>query len=663
MSPVLSGLFDGARIIFGFLLAVFVFFLVSFLQSRKALQRYQIIFIFAAMLVELSVSVLGYAVGADFYADGWSAVPFFLASFLLPASLGVLIIRSGDPTAMRLLARNWKRIAVWAVFVAVSLVAAFQGYPWVVLLLVPAAAFLAIAWFYLYAYRQVAQSGALAWSVAGYVAIVGGIGIGALAFLPPGHQEPWRAIGLILIQSGLLEVVICFMVSQESQFHNAEKKAESARDELQFIKIHDPLTGLFNRNHFFERLRIEAVSPARELCPLALFYMDLDHFRDINDNLTNDAGNLLLQAVAERLAMLLADTESIFRIGEDEFALLVECPHSQIDAAMLAEDILTLFNRPFKVLGSEIFLTASLGIAFLGSGEDAESGPKKLSRQVDQALSNAKLDRNTYRFYTPALADRGLSKLQYVNYLRQAIDRHELTLHFQPQVNHQGQVVSAEALLRWSNSELGSVPPSEFIPIAEEAGLIIPIGEWVIEHACAELAHWHSLGLVIPMAINLSTRQLKDVRLERLLLNKLKKYGIQPGFLHLEITESSLLEDSEKTKQILDNLTKSGFKLSIDDFGTGYANLAWLKRLPITTVKIDRSFVIELPDNLQDMAVVQAIVSMARGLGLSIIAEGVDSQRQLDVLHEVEFCLIQGFFYSRPLPSKEFVSYAMSAAG
>jgi EAL domain-containing protein (putative c-di-GMP-specific phosphodiesterase class I) len=278
-------------------------------------------------------------------------------------------------------------------------------------------------------------------------------------------------------------------------------------------------------------------------------------------------------------------------------------------------------------------------------------------------LRHAKLDRNTYRFHTPDLGDHALSKLQYFNYLRQAIDRHELNLHFQPQVNRAGAVISAEALLRWNNPVLGSVPPSEFIPIAEEAGLIIPIGDWVIDRACAELVHWRSIGLDIPLAINISPRQLKDGRLEQTLLGRLRKYGLRPECLHLEITESSLIEDTARTMQVLENLHRAGFAMSIDDFGTGYANLSWLKRLPVGVLKIDRSFVVDMPNNAQDLAMVQAIVNIAKCRGMTTIAEGADSQSQIDLLHAADCDIIQGFYYSRPLASADFIGYALAQAG
>jgi diguanylate cyclase (GGDEF)-like protein len=505
-----------------------------------------------------------------------------------------------------------------------------------------------------------------------FVAGVSGFGVVALGLvagtagltgLPP-LSGLWHTLGLLLCQAGLVGIVLSFALLEERHFLAQSQTAIMACEELQYVLGHDPLTGLRNRDAFHRYLESTLACHGGDGGQLALLYLDLDHFRDINDSLNSVSGDELLREVAERLTMIVSDEERVFRTGEDEFAVVVNCQATRSGATEVAEEILAMFNRRFVASGSEVFLTGSIGIAFADcSGEGGLVLTSDLCQQADNALRHAKLDRNTYRFHTPDLGDHALSKLQYFNYLRQAIDRHELNLHFQPQVNRQGTVISAEALLRWNNPVLGSVPPSEFIPIAEEAGLIIPIGDWVIDRACAELVHWRSIGLDIPLAINISPRQLKDGRLEQTLLGRLRKYGLRPDCLHLEITESSLIEDTARTMQVLENLHRAGFAMSIDDFGTGYANLSWLKRLPVGVLKIDRSFVVDMPNNAQDLAMVQAIVNIAKCRGMTTIAEGADSQSQIDLLHAADCDIIQGFYYSRPLPSADFIGYALAQAG
>ncbi len=486
------------------------------------------------------------------------------------------------------------------------------------------------------------------------------IAFSALSFLETNQQTfmTLLTIGFLAFEIGGIVSVAVLITSKLNYLASMELHMQESDHALQRKAVYDDLTGLRNRQAFLIQLAQYAHEVTISKSSVAVLYLDIDRFHQINDGLGLLTGDLLLKAIADNLRSLRGDSSQVFRTGEDEFAVFLECAAEHVDAAVMAEEILASFSRPILVRNSEIYLTVSIGITFLDPEiADATQAVDTVMQQIDHSLELAKLDRNTYRFFTGNLVERGLSKMHYINYLRQAIDREELSLHFQPQIQKDGSTVGAEALLRWNNAVLGSVPPQQFIPIAEEAGLIIPLGDWVIEHACAELAHWKSLGIDIPLAINLSTRQLKDPRLERSLLLRLKKYGLHPESLHLEITESSVFEENQMTMETLKSLSDLGFKLSIDDFGTGYANLSYLKRLPVSAVKIDRSFVVDLPDNQQDQAMIQAICSMAEKMGLSIIAEGVDNERQLRCLHDADCNVVQGFYYSRPLPRLEFVEF------
>jgi len=443
---------------------------------------------------------------------------------------------------------------------------------------------------------------------------------------------------------------------------NKEKELNRTQKELYWLRTHDDLTELYNRASFF-RMLDEELSKSDEQRDLSgLLFLDVDRFHEISDNLGPLQADRLLAKVAEKLKYFCTTARSVFRVGEDKFMLFLPRGFSKEEAEDLARRILFDFSRPLSHNDIHSYISVSIGIAGLEAPNNRLYTLKELLRNVDLALDVAKLDRNTYKYFIPGMLTRGNSRLQMLNYLRQAIERDELILHFQPQLNEAQEVVCAEALLRWNNPVLGMVPPSEFIPLAEESGLIISLGEWVISQACAELAFWRESGLDIPLAINVSARQLKDPHIEWTLLETLKKHGLRPQELHLEITESSIFEESVENLNILENLHALGFNLSIDDFGTGYANLSYLKRLPVSSIKIDRSFIRDLPDNIQDMAVVEAICGIAKNLGYKTIAEGVDRECQLEVLKNLQCDLIQGFFYSRPLASKEFLQFCLKVA-
>ncbi|WP_156104602.1 putative bifunctional diguanylate cyclase/phosphodiesterase [Spirochaeta lutea] len=440
---------------------------------------------------------------------------------------------------------------------------------------------------------------------------------------------------------------------------NRIQEAEQIEQRLEYLAYHDQLTGLGNRKSFYRRLQssvLQTVEPHWNEASdwRAVLIIDIDHFKHVNDSAGNEVGNILLIRTSQHISGVVPDPNLVFRTGGDEFGIILEGMASELDAAMVAEKILGTLAEPFVHEDHRIYVSLSIGITiFPRDGNRVEV----ITANADHALQEAKIDRNTYRFYTPSMQERAVSRIQFINYLRQAIDRKEMYLAYQPQVCLEGRVTGAEVLLRWHHPVLGQVSPAEFIPIAEETGLILAIGSWVIEQACKQLALLHKEGFHIPLAVNLSPKQVKDVKLQRTIIAHLRQYKLRPEFLHLEITENSLLENAESLISKIQNLADLGFTFSIDDFGTGYSSLSYLKRLPIATVKIDRSFITELPDNNQDAALVEAIISMVHGLGLSVVAEGVDTREQFEFLRDRGCGTLQGYLFSVPLEFKEFLHY------
>lgn len=435
-----------------------------------------------------------------------------------------------------------------------------------------------------------------------------------------------------------------------------EKK--DALEELKLLAYHDSLTGLLNRKSFYEIFEKVLSQGKREkkMGLRAIFFIDLDHFKDVNDSLGHNTGDVLLTQVSERISRVTRKSDYVFRIGGDEFTVLGTLLSEEADAAIIADKILKTLSEPFTVGGHHISLGASVGIAlFPRDGEDIHS----LIRKADSALYEAKRDRNAYRFYTKEMQDNAVKRLRLISELREALTLGELDLHFQPQNNWEGRIIGSEALLRWNSGNLGRISPASFIPLAEETGLILPIGNWVIERACRYISEWKKEGHpVLPVSINISPKQLKEEDLVSRLRECMADYKVGKEELHLEITESSFMEDPTQTLERITHLAEEGFTISIDDFGTGYSSLSYLKNLPVKTVKIDRSFIIGVPHNERDVSLLKAIIHMILGLQLQVLAEGVDSEDQRRFLLEHNCGLIQGFFFSKPLPSKDFLTYA-----
>ncbi len=426
-----------------------------------------------------------------------------------------------------------------------------------------------------------------------------------------------------------------------------------AEDDFKHLATHDALTGLPNRLLFGERVSEAIARSERAQRGLAVLLIDLDRFKNVNDTLGHGAGDAVLKTCAERLARGLRDTDLIARISGDEFAVLVE-PCAQPAAAIaVAHKALSAIERPLIIQGHEIVLTGSVGISiYHEDGRDVET----LLKHADIAMFRAKENgRNNYQFYSAQMNPHSLQRLALETALRRALERGEFALHYQPKFDlKSGNITGVEALLRWKHAELGNVSPAQFIPIAEETGLIEPIGAWVLKEACEQAVRWHRQGLRgVRVAVNLSARQFRNQKLGRDIRKCLVESGLDPRLLELELTESMVMQDPEQAAAMLNELKSLGLSLSIDDFGTGYSSLAYLKRFPIDSVKVDRSFVKDIPDDAEDLAIVGAVIALAHSLRLNVVAEGVETEEQHVHLQRLGCNEMQGYFKSKPLPADE----------
>ncbi len=430
----------------------------------------------------------------------------------------------------------------------------------------------------------------------------------------------------------------------------SQRKADEQR--IRWMAHFDLLTGLPNRAMLRDRFAHDLCLAQRSDEPMALMFLDLDHFKNINDSLGHGIGDELLIAVSRRMRQQVREQDTVSRMGGDEFVLVL--PGTDADgAAHLARKLIESIAEPLQVREHELMVTPSIGIAmFPEDGHDLDT----LAQYADAAMYRAKLDgRNAYRFYSSDMHTQAARTLLLEGALRRALEREQLALHYQPQCCLQdGRVVGVEALLRWQHPELGMVSPAEFIPIAEKSGLILPIGEWVLRTAVQQLARWQASGLQqITMAVNVSAVQFRHPNLPGLVSRILAEEGVLPDCLELELTEGVASNDPERAIAIMADLRARGVRMSIDDFGTGYSSLSYLKRFQVCKLKIDKSFVQDITVNAEDRAIVYAIIGMASSLGLRTIAEGVETQEQLDALRARGCDEIQGYFYSRPLPAQE----------
>jgi len=425
-----------------------------------------------------------------------------------------------------------------------------------------------------------------------------------------------------------------------------QKRAEQL---IVYQAFHDPLTGLPNRALLMERLNLSLANARRANRLVALLYLDLDFFKSINDACGHGAGDAVFQEVARRLSAGVRDADMVARVGGDEFVVLLTEIARPEDAAIVARKLLESIGQPYFAANRRLELTTSIGVAV--APEDGPD-PETLIRSADNALTKAKeLGRNNYQLSSPELAEEAGKRLSLQTGLRQAIAKDELVLHYQPVLSLvTGRIVELEALVRWQHPEKGLVMPNDFIGAAEKIGMMVPLGQWVLNHAARQLQVWQSHGLPdLRVAVNVSPSQFHERDLVPMIHEALLESSVPPETLEIEITEGVAMEDAEVTVANLLALRELKVGISIDDFGTGYSSLSYLKRFPVTTLKIDRSFVSDVVTNSADAGIVRAVVAMAHGLKLNVIAEGVETKEQFTYLRENGCDALQGYWFSRPL--------------
>lgn len=434
-------------------------------------------------------------------------------------------------------------------------------------------------------------------------------------------------------------------------FHDATSQ-KSAQREIEHLAYHDHLTGLPNRRLLQDRIEKAVSNAARHETRMALMFIDLDHFKVINDTLGHEYGDLLLKAAAGRLQSCVREQDSIARTGGDEFVVLLAEINDANDAVIVAQKVLETMSRPYLIKGTELRSTPSIGISIYP--EDGRS-IDVLMKHADVAMYHVKeRGRAGYHFFAEEMNVRTMERLTVESNLHKALECGEFELYYQPKVDmRDGKLVGAEALIRWQHPQEGLISPAKFIPIAEETGIISAIGEWVAHSACLQNRVWMDMGYRLPVSINVSARQFLHGDLPGTLARIICDTGADPKLLELELTEGVLLHQQDAATT-LDAIKSMGFRVALDDFGTGYSSLAYLRRMAIDTLKIDRSFVMHLEENPNDVAMVQTIIAMARNLHMSVIAEGVETQAQANILIESGCDECQGYFFGKPQPAAQF---------
>jgi diguanylate cyclase (GGDEF)-like protein/PAS domain S-box-containing protein len=430
-----------------------------------------------------------------------------------------------------------------------------------------------------------------------------------------------------------------------------DRKRAEARES--YLAQHDALTGLPNRLLMQDRLQQAIVQARRNSGQVALMFIDLDRFKRVNDSFGHGIGDTVLKQVSVRLSRCLRDSDSLARLGGDEFTVMLpEVPNAQL-AGEVAERILSELSQPFIDGDKELHVSASIGISLF----PRDGGlPDELVKHADAAMYSAKdSGRNSYRYFTEGLNEEVRERVALESGLRRAIERNELRLYYQPKIDLvSGKVMGAESLVRWQHPTLGLVAPARFIPIAEESGLIVQLGEWVLKSACEQIRAWRGKGVALPVAINMSARQIQRPNLAELVMDIIAACDVDPTLVEIEVTESAIMSDAMTSISTLQRMKSRGIAISIDDFGTGYSSLSYLKRLPLDILKIDQSFVRDITSDYNDAAIVRAIIGLARSLGIKVIAEGVEDDGQLSFLNAYGCNYAQGFLFGKPMDAERF---------
>lgn len=472
-----------------------------------------------------------------------------------------------------------------------------------------------------------------------------------------GGDSGWLALVIIIVTLAVLAIALIISVLDlrlESRTAILAISLAEANQELTYLALHDNLTKLPNRVLLEDRLDRAIQSANRENSRFALMFMDLDGFKTVNDAYGHHIGDLLLVEVAQRIGLNVRSQDTIARVGGDEFVLLAGVAEPA-DAATLADKVLTAIQEPFQVAGRLLRVSTSIGIAiYPGDGARQDD----LLTNADAAMYHAKaLGRNTYCFFEASMNANVHEQLQFVQDLRSALERHELILQYQPKfIAPNGPVIGVEALVRWLHPTRGLIAPDQFIPLAEKTGLIVPIGEWVLDEACRQISEWREAGRRDwTMAVNVSALQFGHASLIQTVREALKRHALEPGCLTLEVTESTAMRDADASLRILQQLRDMGVNISIDDFGTGYSSLLYLKRLPASELKIDRGFIRDLARDTEDAAIVSAIVALGQTLNLKIVAEGVETAAQQEFLTRLGCDSLQGFLLGRPMSAEHLI--------
>jgi diguanylate cyclase (GGDEF)-like protein len=474
----------------------------------------------------------------------------------------------------------------------------------------------------------------------------------AAIILINGKEQPYGVLGAgSRMEREFTQEDVNFMQAIANVLANAIERRRT-EEKTQHEALHDPLTGLPNRSLFLDRLQHALSVAARRRTVISVLFLDLDQFKLVNDSLGHAAGDELLAAVAPRIEQALRPGDTVARFGGDEFAVLAEDVRNERGATRIAERIAEALARPFILREREHFVSASIGIS-IGTGAEE---PEALIRDADSALYRAKEHgRGGYEIFDEVMRSRVIEHMQTENDLRRALQRDEFVIHYQPVVRlHDGSIASMEALLRWDHPERGLIGPLAFIPVAEESRLIVPIGRWVIEQACRQVASWQQLqpdSAPVGVAVNLSARQLADPELIAHLEGSIQANGIDPSTLWLELTETTLLDDAAYLERTLSALKRLGVRLVLDDFGVGFSSLGYLKRLPLSMVKLDRTFVENVTDSPHDAAIVRAVSEMAETIGIGVVAEGVETEEQVLVARQLGCGYAQGFHFAEPAPA------------